>query len=37
MRIKRPNGLSHGGGGERTPADREIRYTAYDASREVKQ
>lgn len=35
-RIKRPALLLHGGGGENTPADREVRYTAYDSSRESK-
>ena len=35
-RIKRPVTLSHGGGGENTPADRETRYRTYDATREEK-
>ncbi len=35
-RIKRPNLLLHGAGGANTPADREIRYQAYDNSREQK-
>ncbi len=35
-RIPRPTTLFHGGGGENTPADREIRYKPVNAEREQK-
>ncbi|MDO4573514.1 MAG: hypothetical protein Q4C13_09095 [Clostridia bacterium] len=35
-RIDRPAPVIFGGGGENTPADREIRYRPYDAAREEK-
>ncbi len=35
-RIDRPVPTFCGGGGENTPADREIRYQPYDVTREEK-
>ena len=35
-RINRPTVLLHGGGGENTPADREVRYKPYDSARETR-
>ena len=35
-RILRPALLLHGGGGENTPADKEIRFRPYNPAREEK-